>query len=115
MASLKRVSGLVRDSLREIERRLIRPLGQRLRPARARRAGGARAVPPGTEELLVALLRGRLRETPRIEARQSDEGLLVSLRALDRTESDVGSLVRALLSVPPRRAAADPETSRKAA
>ncbi len=114
MAKLRRVGGLVWCGLRELERRWIRPLGQRFRPTRAHQAR-AKAGPPGTEELLVALLRSRLRNTPRCDERASDERLHIPIGAIEHPATDVGSLVHALMAVPPRRGHDDQELLRKAA
>jgi hypothetical protein len=98
----------VLEGLREVERRLIRPLGQRLRPPRARR----QKAPGGSseaEELIVALLRARLRHGDAGGASKAE------LLAAVSPSSDLGALVRALVDVPPRRGVAEAEPLRKVA
>ena len=53
--------GPILAGLRGAEQRLLRPLARRLRGARSARAR-RRAMEPASEELLVALLRARLRQ-----------------------------------------------------
>lgn len=105
MGATRAIAVRLLEGLREVERRLIRPLGQRLRPPRARRqrAGGPA---PEMEELLVALLRTRLRDG------RSDSG--PDLPALP-SSSDLDPLVRALVEVPPRRDVCAVEPLRKVA
>jgi hypothetical protein len=98
----------VLEGLREVERRLIRPLGQRLRPPRARR----QKAPGGSseaEELIVALLRTRLRDGDGGGVPLADHIPAAS------SSSELGALVRALVDVPPRRGVADVEMLRKVA
>ena len=98
----------VLEGLREVERRLIRPLGQRLRPPRATRQK-APASAREAEELIVALLRSRLRG--------GDDGGVPLPDRLSKasSSSELDALVRALVDVPPRRGVADVEVLRKAA
>ncbi len=106
MAATRDIGARVLEGLRELERRWIRPLGQRLRPPRARRQK-ARGGSPEAEELLVALLRARLR----------DGGASVSIPDLPARPpaSELEALVRALVDVPPRHDVAAVESLRKVA
>ena len=106
MGATRHIGVRVIAGLRELERRWIRPLGQRLRPPRARRQK-ARGGSPEAEELLVALLRARLRDGGAAES-------IPDLPAVTPS-SDLGALVRALVDVPPRRDVAAVEPLRKVA
>jgi hypothetical protein len=106
MATTRDISARVLEGLRELERRWIRPLGQRLRPPRERRQK-ARGSSPEAEELLVALLRARLRDGGAARSIQD-------LPAMPRA-SELEALVRALVDVPPRRDVAAVESLRKVA
>jgi len=106
MVATRDIGARVLEGLRELERRWIRPLGQRLRPPRERRQK-ARGGSPEAEELLVALLRARLR----------DGGAALSipdLPAMPRA-SELEALGRALVDVPPRHDVAAVESLRKVA
>jgi len=106
MVATRDIGARVLEGLRELERRWIRPLGQRLRPPRARRQK-ARGGSPEAEELLDALLRARLR----------DGGAAVSIPDLPARApaSELEALVRALVDVPPRHDVAAVESLRKVA
>ena len=94
MPSAQRVGGMLRDTLRELERRWIRPLGRRLRPTRAQAAQKRRATPEA-EELIVALIRDRLRQGDGCRTAEP----LAGMRA---GGSDLNALVHTLLATPPR-------------
>lgn len=96
------------EGLRELERHWIRPLGQRLRPPRARRQK-ARGIDPEAEQLIVALLRARLRGADAGESSRAD------LLAAVSPSSDLGALVRALVDVPQARVITEVEPLRKVA
>lgn len=98
MGRLARVGFAVVERLQACERRWIRPLCQRLRPTRAVRAR-RRRPDPAAEELVVALIRARLRSN----------GTAESIPLPD--DSDLGSLVRTLLAVPASRPASRDEAS----
>lgn len=108
MAATRVIGARLLEGLRELERCWIRPLGQRLRPPRARRQK-AKGSDPEAEELIVALLRARLRGADRGEASKAD------ILAAVAPASDLGALVRALVDVPGARVVADAEPLRKAA
>ena len=106
MGATRDIGSRMLGGLRELERRWIRPLGQRLRPPRARRQK-TRGGSPEAEELLVALLRARLRDGV-AEASIPDAPAVPP-------SSELGALVRALVDVPPRRDVATIEPMRKVA
>lgn len=108
MGATRVIGARLLESLRELERHWIRPLGQRLRPPRARRQK-ARGSDPEAEELIVALLRTRLRG--------GGAGGPSSADLLDAVSpaSDLGALVRALVDVPQARVIAEVEPLRKVA
>lgn len=108
MGATRDIGARLLGGLRELERQWIRPLGQRLRPPRARRQK-ARGSDPEAEELIVALLRGRLRGGDPGAASEAELLAAVSPR------SDLGALVRALVDVPRARVIADVEPLRKVA
>ncbi|MEI8369147.1 MAG: hypothetical protein WCJ31_12000 [Planctomycetia bacterium] len=105
MVATRDIGARVLEGLRELERRWIRPLGQRLRPPRERRQK-ARGGSPEAEELLVALLRARLRD--------GGAALSPDLPAMP-CASELEALVRALVDVPPRHDVAAVESLRKVA
>ena len=108
MGATRDIGARILEGLRELERRWIRPLGQRLRPPRALRQK-ARGSDPEAEELIVALLRSR--------SRRGDDGgaSRAELLAAVSPSSDLGALVRALVDVSPRRGVAEAEPLRKVA
>ena len=108
MGATRDIGARLLEGLRELERHWIRPLGQRLRPPRARRQK-SRGSDPEAEELLVALLRARLRGTNAESASKAE------LLAAVSPASDLGALVRALVDVPQARVITDVEPLRKVA
>lgn len=95
MRLLAGILGAASAGLKRAERHALRPLLQALRAPRHRRAARAGASAE-TEELLVALLRQRLRDR--------DASGAVPLAATG-LPADVDALVAGLLDVPPRGAA----------
>ena len=110
MGATRVIGARLLEGLRELERHWIRPLGQRLRPPRARRQK-SRGSDPEAEELLVALLRARLRGTNTESASKTETELLAAVSPA----SDLGALVRALVDVPQARVITDVEPLRKVA